>query len=196
MAGVSEAMGAQSPPSSTPNWLERLFLCLEVVLGEPSWTQSLPRGQGGGGLCQAGLEVLLTRNRQPHCYDSTCGLSQMGVLSENNPWLNSRHLVHLDRVLWIMGIHAQIHLWKIHPGPSREIAENRGEPPANLSHGPVLDCRAKAAWPRGWILLQNLCQGHGQPGVTITIPMCCHGPSVFACPQASLAHVEMLQFVP
>lgn len=149
-----------------------------------------------GGLCQAGLGVLLAGNRQPHCYDSTCGLSQMGVLSENNPWLNSRHLVHLDRVLWIMGIHAQIHLWKIHPGPSREIAENRGEPPANLSHGPVLDCRAKAAWPRGWILLQNLCQGHAQPGVTITIPMCCHGPSVFACPQASLAHVEMLQFVP
>lgn len=48
MAGVSEAMSAQSPPSSTPNWLERLFLCLEVVLGEPSQTQSLPHGQGGG----------------------------------------------------------------------------------------------------------------------------------------------------
>lgn len=75
----------------------------------------------------------------------------------------------MDRVLWIMGIHAQIHLWKIHPGLSRELAENRGGPAANLSHGPVLDCTAKAVWPQDWILLQYLCQGHSQPGVTIII---------------------------
>lgn len=38
MAGVCEALGAQSPPGSTPNWLESLFLHLEVVPGELSQT--------------------------------------------------------------------------------------------------------------------------------------------------------------
>lgn len=36
--------------------------------------------------------------------------------------------------------------------------------------------------------MQNLCQSHSQPGVTIST--CCHGPSVFACPQANLAFVR------
>lgn len=106
MAGVSEALGARSAPVSTPNWLESLFLHLEVVLGEPSQTLRAFRTARVWGPGQAGLGVLLGGNRQPHCCDSSCGLSQMGVLSENNPQLNSRHLVHLDRVLWIMGIHA------------------------------------------------------------------------------------------
>lgn len=45
------------------------------------------------------------------------------------------------------------------PGPSRGIAENRAEPPANLSHRPVLNCRAKAARPWGHTFLQNIsCQ--------------------------------------
>lgn len=38
IAGVGEALSAKSDPGSTPDWLESLFLHLEVVLGEPSQT--------------------------------------------------------------------------------------------------------------------------------------------------------------
>lgn len=138
----------------------RLYLESQARLSE------LATWPGCVGLCQASLGVLLGGNREPLCCDSSCGSSQMGLLSENNSQLNSRHLVHLDRVLWIIGIHAQIHLWKIHPGPSREIAENRGESPANLSQSPVLDCRAKAACPWGWILPQNICQSHSKDSLS------------------------------
>ena len=161
---------------------------------------------------------------------------------------------------------------RICPGPSRGIAENRAEPFADLSHRPVLNCRAQAARPWGHTFLQNIsCQvlqpgkGHGVPVVTIifsirrpagqsclqvhvkeicfffiycsltgmqnaavgsgvawprgwlgcsaeggcatqplswhcqkgrSCPPACRGLAVFALPKATLAHAEMLQFVP
>lgn len=83
----------------------------------------------------------------------------------------------LKRVLWICM--PRLTFGRIHPGPSRAIAENRAKRPADLSLSAVLNCREKAAWPWGCTCRTaparrcSLRRAKGQPVVTIVFSTCC-----------------------